>query len=125
MDGADDDQSRSGRLKGALMNKDQEATARRTIVNVLSREHQLMIQRRAAAAGEVAAEKARLSAWEAESKRDDWGGSGLGGGFQSQEKRVQMAEEQLKTAEHNATCSAIAMEYIALHFVDQLEKAAS
>ena len=104
------------------MNKEQEVSARRTIVNVLSREHQLMIERRAAAAGELAAERARLAAWEAESKRDDWGAHA---NFQSQERRIKVLEESLKTAEHNAVCSALAMEYVALHFVDQLEKVGS
>jgi hypothetical protein len=103
-----------------MTDKEKEQRARRTIVNVLSREHQAMISRRAAAAGDLAAEKARLEALEAEWKRE---GSLMGPGFGGQERRIEGLKQELERAEHNAKCTAEAMEYIALHFVDQLEKA--
>lgn len=102
------------------MNKEQEAQSRRVIVNVLSREHRTMISRRASAAGDLAAETARLSAYEAEARRS---GDDLSFSPTSQENRIKPLKEQLDLAEHNAEATALAMEYVALHFVDQIEKA--
>jgi len=101
------------------MDKDKELRARRVIVNVLSREHKAMISRRAAAAGELAAEKARYAALEAEWKRD---GGLVGPGFGNGERLIKSLEESLERAEQNADATADAMEYVATFFLDQLER---
>ena len=108
------------------MDKEKELRARRVIVNVLSREHKSMIERRSRAAVELAVEQTRLEARKAQYEREcrEAGGClGPGASWYNEERSIERAKKDAETAEANATATAEAMEYVTLFFLDQLEKA--
>lgn len=105
------------------MDKEKADTARRVMVNLVTMEHRRRVHLRVKAQGDLAAEQARQEVWKAHRAQEDFAGGGPGSGYNEEIRRMEYLEKDAKLAIENEELTAAAMEYLTLHFVDQLSAA--
>jgi hypothetical protein len=105
------------------MDKEQEASARRVIVNIMTREHRRMVGERVSAEMALAAKQASFAVYKAHVEKECAGEPGWGPNFQSDEREIKYLKERAELATHNEEAAARAMEYVTMFFLDQMEKA--
>lgn len=104
------------------MDLEKAATARRVMVNILSQDHRRRVDLRVKAEADLAAEEARQAVWKAHRAEEDLGGGGPGSGYYEETRRLEYLKKDVIRAKENEEQTAAAMEYLTLHFVEQLEK---
>jgi hypothetical protein len=105
------------------MDKDKEATARRVIVNIMTREHRTRVDARVSAAMALAAKEASFAVYKAHVEKECEGEVGFGPNFERDHNEIKYLKERLETAERNEKVTSEAMEYVTFFFLDQMEKA--
>lgn len=105
------------------MDKEKADTARRVMVNLVTAEHRRRVGLRVKAHADLAAEQARQEVWKAHRAQEDFAGGGPGSGYYEETKRMEYLQKDAELAIKNEELTAAAMEYLALHFVDQLSAA--
>ncbi len=103
------------------MDMQEEKSARRTVVNIITREHRQMVEKRVSAAMALAGKEASFAVYKAHVLKETEGEIGFGPNFSDHEREIKYLKESLDRAQAAEKVTAQAMEYVMRFFLDQLE----
>lgn len=102
------------------MDREKADTARKVMTNLITAEHRRRVELRVKAQADLAAEQARQEVWKAHRAQDELT---YGGPSHEESRRIEYMQQDAVTAIKNEELTAAAMEYLTLHFVEQLKAA--